>query len=214
MLPSSKTISSTTLWIRTIILSIFVFISGSLYLFIRRGNYDLYVANKVFATTALILIGLSFALSGICYFWNFADSKIVYRKDLGLSGFAFAIVHIIISIFFLPNRFPYPQWMNEHWISALFGTVALIIFSIMAAISNNFAMQRLGVKQWKLILRTGYVAYTAVIVHFAVLKYTEWIKWFTTFQPLLPPLSLFAFVFSVGVIVLRISMFIDRLKHK
>src|SRR3990167_2631115 len=86
-----KPVSPALLWLKTALFSVAVFAVGALYLYVRRGTFDLSISNKVFASTAVILIGLSFALSAICYFWNFADTKIIYRKYLGLSGFAFAV---------------------------------------------------------------------------------------------------------------------------
>ena len=50
------------------------------------------VLNKSVADTAVVLIGLSMILSGVSYFWKSFASKIVYRKHLGLIGFAFAVV--------------------------------------------------------------------------------------------------------------------------
>lgn len=204
-----KPISSWKLLFNTLVFSGFIFLIGSLYLFARRGNYDLYIANKVFATTSLVLIGLSFALSGLCYFWDFVDTKIIYRKSLGLVGFAFAIIHIVVTLYFLPHKFAYPDWFVANITSVIFATLALLIFAIMAAISNRFAALELGGKRWRMILRTGYLALVFIIIHFTLLKYQGWIKWFATREPLLPPLSLLEIIFAVAVIILRIALFIS-----
>ena len=207
-----KPIKSWKLLFNTLVFSSFIFIAGSLYLFARRGNYDLYIANKVFATTALVLIGLSLTLSGFCYFWDFVDTKIIYRKSLGLVGFAFAVLHIIVTLNFLPHKFAYPNWFVDHNISVTFGILALFIFTIMAAISNHFAILELGGKRWRMILRVGYLAFIFVIIHFTILKYPGWLKWFATREPLLPPLSLLEVIFAVAVVGLRIALFIST--HK
>lgn len=207
-----KPIGSWRLLFNTLVFSGFIFLMGSLYLFARRGNYDLYIANKVFATTSLVLIGLSFALSGLCYFWDFVDTKIIYRKFLGLVGFAFAIVHIITTLSFLPHKFSYPDWFIANITSVIFAILALVILIIMAAISNRFAALELGNKRWRIILRIGYLAFVFIIIHFTLLKYQGWIKWFTTREPLLPPLSLLEIIFAVAVIVLRIVLFISTYK--
>lgn len=206
--------SSTKLWGNTFLLSIFIFIAGSLYLFARRGNYDLFIANKVFATTALVLIGLSLALSGLCYFWDFVDDKIVYRKVLGLLGFYYAIVHIIVTFFFLSEKFPYPDWYAGNLISVFFAILALSILIIMAAISNRYAIHELGIKQWRILLRTGYIAFIFITIHFTLLKYPGWIKWFTTREPILPPLSLLEVIFAVAVLLLRLAVEIDLRRKK
>lgn len=204
-----KPISSWKLLFNTLIFSGFTFLVGSLYLFARRGNYDLFIANKVFATTSLVLIGLSFALSGLCYFWDFVDTKIIYRKFLGLVGFAFAIVHIVVTLNFLPHKFAYPDWFIVHKTSVIFAILALFIFTGMAAISNRFTAIELGNKRWRITLRIGYLAFIFIIIHFTLLKYQGWIKWFATREPWLPPLSLLEIIFAIAVIILRIALFIS-----
>jgi DMSO/TMAO reductase YedYZ heme-binding membrane subunit len=198
------------LWLYTLIFGGLIFVAGSLYLFARRGNYDLYIANKVFATTALVLIGFSFALSGLCYFWDFVDTKIIYRKHLGLSGFVFALVHIITSVWFLPHKFSWPVWFADNLTSVVLGVLALLIFTIMAAISNRYAIEELGSKSWRIALRIGYIAFVFVIVHFTLLKYNGWINWFKTREPFLPPLSLLEVIFGLVVIILRIALWISK----
>ncbi|MDP2691280.1 MAG: ferric reductase-like transmembrane domain-containing protein [bacterium] len=202
------------LWFNTILLSLGIFFFSSLYLFVRRGNYDFFIANKAFATTSLVLIGLSLALSGLCYFWNFLDSKIVYRKHLGLAGFAFAIVHVIVSFFFLSGRFTYPEWFSGHFLSVMFGLLALLVLCFMALISNRWARMELGALLWRRLLRLGYLVLILVAAHFALLKYGEWTKWFQTPDPFLPPLSLLEMIFTLLVIGLRLAVWIDTVRNR
>ena len=196
-------------WRNTFLLSIVIFSLGSIYLSLRRWDYDLYIANKVFATTALVLIGLSLALSGLCYFWDFADDKILYRKYLGLTGFAFAVIHVVTSVFLLPDHFPYPEWFFDNMLSVFLGGTALLLLSFLALISNRTAMTMLGSKYWRLLLRLGYLAFILIIAHLAILKYPGWIRWMKNFDPILPPLSLLEFIFALLVITLRIAVWID-----
>lgn len=209
-----KPLSQWRLAWHSLFLGSLVFIAGSLYLFARRGDYDLYIANKVFATTALVLIGLSFLLSAFCYFWDFVDTKIVYRKHLGLMGFAFAVVHVVVTVWFLPHKFPWPEWLYNNLQSAVFAGLALLIFALMAAVSNRYAVHELGSKGWRLLLRVGYVALIFVIIHFAFLKYNGWLNWFKTREPILPPLSLLEVIFAVGVIAFRIVLWLAVRKKK
>ena len=210
----TKPVSGLRMWFNTFVFSGGVFGLGSLYLFARRGEFDLYIANKVFATTALVLIGLSFALSGLCYFWDFIDTKIVYRKVLGLVGFYYSLVHIFVSLFLLPNKFPLPSWVFGHIPTVVFATLGLIIFIVMAVVSNDDVMHELGSKKWRQTLRAGYLAYIFIIIHFALLKYNTWIAWFNTGKPFLPPLSLLEMIFAVLVIGLRIALEISIRRRK
>jgi DMSO/TMAO reductase YedYZ heme-binding membrane subunit len=210
----STPVSPLRMWINTLILSIGVFVFGSLYLFARRGSFDLYIANKVFATTSLVLIGLSFALSGLCYFWDFVDTKIVYRKVLGLVGFYYSLVHVFVTLFLLPNKFPLPSWIMGHIPTVVFATLGLIIFIVMAIASDNDVMHELGSKSWRRTMRAGYIAYIFIIIHFTLLKYKGWMSWFNTKEPFLPPLSLLEIIFAVAVIGIRIALEISIRKRR
>lgn len=214
IIKKSTPVSPLRMWINTLLFSVGVFVFGSLYLFARRGNFDLYIANKVFATTALVLIGLSFALSGLCYFWDFVDTKIIYRKVLGLTGFYYSLVHIFVTLFLLPNKFPFPTWITSHWTTVIFATLGLIIFIVMAVVSRENIAHELGSKRWRQTLRVGYLAYIFIIIHFTLLKYNGWINWFNTREPFLPPLSLLEIFFAGGVIGLRIALEISLRKKK
>jgi len=196
------------LWLNAFVFSIFIFIINSLYLFLRRGDYDLFIANKALATSSLMLIGFSLALSGLCYFWDFVDTKIIYRKHLGLIGFFLAGAHVIVSGFFLSNKFT-AAWFESKKISMLFGGLALLVFLAMAAISNRYLIHELGGKYWRAFMRFGgYLAFIFIILHFSLLKYPEWLKWLSTGKPFLPPLSLIGVIFGLAVIVLRLALWL------
>lgn len=199
-------------WRKTLLFSTIIFIAGSLYLFLRRGSYDLHIANKVLAVTALVLIGFSLVLSAICYFWDFADKQIIYRKYLGITGFAFASVHTIISLFFLPTHFSFPTHFLDDWLPFLAGLVALIILTYMASISNNQAIKKLGGKTWRKLMRiTGYTALILTITHLTLLKYPGWLRWLRKINKL-PPLSLIAFIFAISVLLLRLALWLSKKK--
>jgi DMSO/TMAO reductase YedYZ heme-binding membrane subunit len=202
------------LWTKTFAFGFALYGVLGLYLFLREGVYDLAIANKAFASEAMILIGLSFALSGICYFFNFADTKIAYRKHLGVLGFSLAATHGIISLFFLPNLFPFPQYYATYFASFLFAIAALMILTVMAAVSNTIAIRALGGPLWREILRTGYVAYILSMLHFGMKSKHIWLRWIADKHPLLPPLSLLVFLFAVGVLILRVLLEVSLRRKK
>lgn len=197
-----------TLWLNTLIFSFIVLVTFSFYLFIRRGGFEIFSLNQAFAATGMILIGLSFALSALCHFWDIFDSKIIYRKHLGLLGFAFVLAHIFIILFPLSTNFPFPSYFltSDQITPFISAVLALLIFMMMAAISNRFAIDELGGAHWRMLLRTGYIAYFLALVHIGFSTYNFWLRWFSTFTPYLPPLSLLVFVFGVLVLILRIAL--------
>jgi DMSO/TMAO reductase YedYZ heme-binding membrane subunit len=162
--------------------------------------------NKSVADTAIILMGCSMLLTSICYFWNFLDWSIVYRKYLGLIGFAFGLAHFLLSWGTFTNLLNISTWQQGKMWPALAGALALVIFSIMALVSNSFAARQLGVVTWKHILRTGYIAVIFVWVHVVLLKSARWITWFQGGMKTLPSLSLLVALFMTVVIVMRICL--------
>lgn len=206
-----------TAWVS---LLLFVFTYG--YLMLTEPATLPVTANKASANTAMILIGLSFALSGLCYFWNFIDTKIVYRKYLGLAGFAFGLAHAVMSLIYYLVMKPRgyessPLYVLDHvWdyggfvISNLYAfalaVIALLIFAMMTAISNQYAIHELGGVWWRRLLRVGYVAYILATLHFLIKNIPEWQVMFATPEPELPPLNFMIFLLVCGVIGLRLAL--------
>lgn len=164
--------------------------------------------NKSVADTAIILIGWSMLLSSVCYFWNFLDKLIIYRKYLGLIGFAFAITHIILSYTPLLKLFSVEAWQTSVPWAPLAGLIATIIFTVMALISNTYMAAKLGGRRWKFILRTGYVAVVLIAIHVVVLKSGRWINWYNEGMTEAPSMSILVTVFMMIVLLMRIVLWI------
>lgn len=192
--------------LRAAIFSIFILLIIFVYNVMQMETMSLRVWNRSFANAGMILIGLSFALSGLCYFFNTFDTKILYRRDLGLNGFYFVALHGIYSLFF--NRFI--TWNKYFESDRLLGfipaLISLLIFFTMALVSNKVAAKKLGADRWRTILRIGYVALILGAVHAGLWSYEEWIGWAGT-SPL-PPISLVVTVFVCIVVFLRIALWI------
>lgn len=164
------------------------------------------VLNKSVADAAVVLIGFSMLLSSLCYFWNFVDSKIVYRKHLGLVGFAFAVTHIVLSFSALQSLFEVATWQKNAMWPMLTGALAMIIFSIMAAISNQFMATELGGKVWRGILRTGYIGVVLVWAHVILLKAPRWLTWLQGGMKTPPSTSIIISCFLAFVVLMRIAL--------
>jgi len=174
------------------------------YNFMQMEKLSLRVWNRSFADAGMLLVGMSFALSGLCYFFNFLDKKILYRRDLGLNGFYLVAVHGLYS--FLFNKFtPWFKYFEADRLPAFVpAAIALFIFLCMALISNNYAAKKLGGERWRSILRLGYIAYALGAFHVGILAYGDWQAWFGHLS--LPPMSLIVTVFVGFVILLRIAL--------
>lgn len=197
------------LYFRVTVFGLIVF--GLLY-FYTSSNKTPNPLNKAVADTSIILMGLSMLLSSICYFWNFLDAKIIYRKYLGLIGFAFALVHIVLSYSLLERLFTVTTWQQGSYWPALTGAIAAVIFAVMAIISNTFAASRLGGKTWRFILRTGYLAMFLILAHVVLLKSARWMTWYNEGMQSPPSASLIAAGFIVLVLVMRIILWLTLKK--
>lgn len=162
--------------------------------------------NKSLADTAVVLIGLSMLISSLCYFWNSFDWSIVYRKYLGLVGFAYALAHLLLSwgpFLTITNA---TTWQQGRMWPVLTGLLALIIFAMMAAISNAFSARLLGGRTWRYVLRTGYVALFLVGAHVVLLKSARWLVWYQGGMKTLPSMSLLVTGFIGLVIAMRLLL--------
>ena len=75
----------------------------SLYLFLRRGYYDLFILNKVLASASLVLLGIILLIGPISRFYNRFDKWLIYRREIGIFAFLLALTHGIISSSHLNN---------------------------------------------------------------------------------------------------------------
>lgn len=201
------------LWVYTFIFSFWAFTILLFYNWLYWGQFSLRLINGTAALTAVFLIGLSFALSAVCYFWNFADKLIIYRKNLGLVGFYFASFHAG----YLFTVLPITHYLK---LSAPFlsGILAFLIFLMMAVISNRYAVHELGGKNWRRLLRVGYLAYIFALFHFFLLDHDDvWAVWSSKLVQgkfTLIPLSLIIFGFGIVVLLLRAALSISLWRKK
>lgn len=169
--------------------------------------------NKAVADTAIFLIGLSMVLSSVCYFWNFLDDKIAYRKHLGLVGFAFGIAHLLLSWSAFLSLFQATNWMQGRIWPAFTGLLALAIFAVMAVASFSSVARVLG-RWWRPILRTGYLAMIFVWLHVVLLKSGRWWTWYEGGMKTLPALSLLVTIFMIWVFAMRLLLWWSLRCHR
>lgn len=196
-------------------------IFASLYFFVRLHfkdgvwSFDLYLFNKALAVSGLLLVTLSMALTGICYFKLAPRAWLADRKHLGLAGFWLALAHGVMSHALLPDHFAFPRWLGEKPAAAAVGTAALLVFGIMAAVSNDRGRSRLGGTVWRMFLRhAGYVALAAAAVHAGLLKWESWTNYLRNFDSVLPSFSLPAVLFAAVAFGLRIALWLSERRKR
>ncbi|OGK13510.1 hypothetical protein A3A93_00030 [Candidatus Roizmanbacteria bacterium RIFCSPLOWO2_01_FULL_38_12] len=214
---TKKPIAKTRLWFDMIVYSLILFIVVSGYYLIQRGSFSLALFNQVIADVGMLLMGLSFALSGICYFWNFADHYIIYRKQLGVVGFAYVILHGLISLFFIPENAPilFYYLEKETILAFISAFIAISIYTMMVIVSTDSMIHKLGGHTWRILLRVGYIAYVFSLLHMWLNSYPFWLRYLTgQGRSPLPSFGLLTFLVGVFVIVLRLAVWISTSRKK
>jgi len=199
-------------WEKSILIGLFFFTIFSVYLYLRRGYYNLYIVNKVFGSTSVILAGITLLVGSLSKTLPTLTKFMTIRRQLGLLAFIFGLFHIVVSLA-QSERFAWFSWYLNEWIPVGFGLVAIIIWTYMAYISRNKKIQEMGADIWKSRLSiSGKLGFLTIFLHLTIMKYQGWLRWLDgqvkqtpeLSNPSYPPASLFVFIFMVGVILYRL----------
>ena len=193
------------MWLRAILFGLISYALILTYGFFYAGQLAFAQFSEALAATGGFLIGSSFALSGMSYFFNFLDSDLRYRKYIGVCGYFFALAYSITLLIRFPEKYDlfHPVFLLEA--ETVFGLVAMGILTLMAIVSANSVMKLLGPIVWRKILHTGYFAYLLLIVRAYLVEHEVWSRWFSMFDTLPPPRLLLT-IFAIGVLLLRFCM--------
>jgi DMSO/TMAO reductase YedYZ heme-binding membrane subunit/predicted heme/steroid binding protein len=162
-----------------LILAALIFVSLSLYIFFRRGYYDLYIANKAFAGDAAMLLGIIFLLGPLSRFFAIFDRYIQYRKEIGMVAFFLALAHSLVSFFFLPSKFTVGRYLSAINWPFIFGLTGLILLVILFFISNGWMENKIGAKRWWWLQNWSLrLVVILTVLHVFVMKYAGWIRWY------------------------------------
>jgi len=129
--------------------------------------------EEVFGFTSLILFYLSLLIGPFCYrFPDFPGSKQIHhaRRAIGVSAFYFAALHSGITFFGQLGGFEGFAFLDNRYLLALsLGLGALIILFLLAITSFEFAIKKIGFKNWKILHRFTYLAAILLLLHMLML---------------------------------------------
>lgn len=193
-----------------------LFVILSVYLFYRRGYYDLYIANKIFAGVATILLGITLLIGPFSRLFSFPDRYIQNRKELGIVALFLALIHEIVSLFFLSSKFQLSGFLGTLNWPFIFGLTATIVLVAIFCISNDRAMAVIGRKKWWKLQQWGVrFAFILVILHVFIMKWSGWVKWYKVggssdlIHPEWPGAGLLVGWFMTFVVLVRFAEFIS-----
>ena len=201
---------------QAILSSLVIFALLSFYLYLRRGYFDLFIANKVFAATSLIILAVVLLIGNLGRLYDLFDPLLIYRKHLGIVSFFAAFVHGVLSLFFLSSRFSIDYYLYN-LPTFILGLVGLVILGYLFLISFKKIIQKMNPKVWWLHQVWGArIAGGLVFLHLILMKYPGWIRWYQIggsddlVRPYLPPASILAAAFGLFVILARVVEIANR----
>jgi DMSO/TMAO reductase YedYZ heme-binding membrane subunit len=162
---------------------------------------------KGFTNTGYMLIGCSLLLGPLAKFYNIFDPFLHYRKQLGIVGFYYILLHGIVGTALY--IFPTPWVLWEKFTAIVLGLIGLYLLFICTAISEIWVIQKLGPKIWRRCIR--YLSYTAFIlgtIHIFLAKYEVWQEFLLSQNRIFPPISMVMVGFGIIVLSLRFWVFI------
>jgi hypothetical protein len=201
------------MWRASLLLAAGSFCACLLYAVAHDHELNLSTINQALAGSATFMIGASFAMSGIGYYFDFLDSKIAYRKYMGIVGLWLAMAHAVLLAYLKPNLYWHHLFDRLRTADVQLGLWAMLILWFMFIVSRQAMIQRLGALTWRRCLRTGYLAYTLLIVRAMITEGNTWTIWWSNLHGLPPPQFIFT-VFAVAVIIFRGSMLVVQFIRK
>jgi len=205
MLESADVSLERRMWRGTALVTALTFIFFVAYVLLLDKGLTLVGWSKCVAGTSGMLLAYSLSLSTLGYYFNFLDSKVIYRKYLGLAGYFFALLYCFLLLVINPERYWYGFFENFWSADFILGLSAMAILTVMAAISADGALRALGPVRWRAILRLGYLAFFLLVLRGAILEGDMWHTWIVSGSGL-PPVRLFLSVVAMFVIFFRVSI--------
>lgn len=122
-----------------------------------------------FATgrTALRLLVLSLAITPLRRLLPRLGWLIRFRRLLGLFAFFYATLHMLTWVGLYANFDPtsmYADILKRRYVTA--GMAAWLLLLPLAATSSNWAIRKMGGKNWNRLHRLAYLAVAAALVHY------------------------------------------------
>lgn len=172
-------------------------------------HLPLYITNKAFALSAVVLIALSYCVGkAVPVRQEPKESRIALVKHLGLIGFSLASMHGILSLTLLSPAY-YEKFFLDSGrltllgeLSLLFGVLSLWCLTIPAITSLPFMDDHLGRERWLRMQRMGYAALALNGGHLLAMGAGGWID-VGSWPGGLPPITLLGFIVSAGALLVK-----------
>lgn len=157
----------------------------------------------------MTLFAFTFLIGPINKFWVRLEGWKIFRKYWGITATVVIAVHMVLAFYTvykssLSRMFStdFSGVYGHYHVGFWFGFVAFLYFVFMVAISNRFAMAKLG-HRWKILQTIGYVAFGSALVHFILLETDPKLGFVIK-----KPLGRMVFALAIVVLVLRLYVWL------
>ena len=174
----------------------------SFYALTQPGLSTIRLFSKSFAVSAVILLSVSLAIGPLARLWPKAQPLVAHRKYWGIVGFVFGLLHAALA-FYDPLLFSAQLALSRQ--NVRLGLMALVVFALLTATSNAWAMRKLGGKNWKRLQQLGYLGLLLVGLDLLVLADGTFSR---------TPLGAFLAVLVFGTLAIAAIQYIRELKCK
>lgn len=188
----------------------------SLFLIVHATWVPMHRWNRAFADASMILLAAAMALGPAVRLWSSWGRVIPWRRELGIYSVLLGTIHAVIvldgwiewelprivGLLMHPDLYRYVMVEQGFGLANILGIVALAYGVVLVAISNEYAVRRLGGSVWKFIQLGAYGLWTLVVLHTAYFLFMHFLHFH---RPLPEPNPLqWPFVLLViGVITLQ-----------
>lgn len=194
------------LWRHVFLLTTWLFLFFALYNLIVFSGFSIRWFSQTLIGTSGILFCLSLGLSSLnFYFPTTFGHKVIYRRYLGLMGYFVSLIDLGLLLTLEHEYYVFGLVENAFTPDLMLGGTAMVIFTLMALISNDEAIAVLGPKHWRSILRLGYLALLLLVMRAFVIEGIGWNQWLLDPQGL-PPVRLVISLIALTVLFARLSL--------
>ena len=152
----------------------------------RDRPLSIFTANKATAIAASLCFCLALTLGPVSRFTGRLTRAVRFRRALACTAAFFMTVHLFLSLL-LVERFDLAYFV-DHWLSWIFGSLALGGFGAMWFLSFPAAVRRRGFEAWIKVHRLGYIFLALIVIHIVCLgKVANCLKWLETLDKPVPP---------------------------
>lgn len=137
------------------------------------AHIPLYVLNKAFAWTSIVLLALALGLGPAAYLWPTLGAQLWRRRWWGLVGFALATVHILVSLAILNYGYYRLMFRQAFEFTALAefamlaGALAWLALLAPAAASLPGVQAGMSARYWRVLQGGGVLALALAGLHLA-----------------------------------------------